>query len=422
MAKKKTSPGSSPLTDLSEGRGAFTPIPGESRSAHFKEAALGKAGTPGKGTIPSTVVGTEPFETHVRNTMEAVTGATHPASPPDGSSQVERGNVWYPNAGADAWDLAVSNNKNSVMYTDTRPGGMQGISRARRVPGDRFFVSPYEQEKAAAEISGTSPARPAGMEWESKKGVKMNVPAAHQLKTITPEQRGDIDTAVAADRVQRAAGGVRTTARNADKNDAIYQAGGTPKSKAWSLGPRTEAVTNAESNYDAAQADTKAKSKKARAPFKGTPLGHAGIQAIEKGHDIHSDKYDKPLEALGNTKERSFAHDMLRPLDAEIVFNGESGTIDEHQRNVMEGKGVHHVWTEGTVDNHGGSNKGKPARTAPNPGKKPGYEYGRTVLHEAARRMNPSGEVRAPAEPTMRPNAAQPISWISEKETKPNSR
>lgn len=368
-----------PYTDLFEGR-----------THHFKAGALGQTGAPAKGNIPSTVPGTERFEMHVRNTIESVEDAT--------PSQKSRGGGWYPGANKDVQDLAVSDLKHGVNYTDTRPGGMQGITRARRVPGDMFFVSPHGMEKAAAEISSTSPARPAGMEWESaakpgKPPRKMNVPAAHQLKTITPEQSKWLDTALTANAAQKKAEGNRRKASHAP--------GGL---SAAAEGPRTEAQQPIDDAYRAAQADFKKKSAKARAPFKDTPLGHAGIEAIAKGRDISQDKYDKPLEALGDMKERSFAHDMLRPHDAEKVFNGESGTIDEHQRNVMEGKGVHHVWKESATTPK------QPPRTAPSPGKKLGYEYGRTVLHEAARRMN------------MRPNEAQPTSWISEKETKPRGR
>lgn len=314
------------------------------------------------------------FETHVQNIMNSVNGAT--------AGQRERGLKWYPEAHDKVRDLAVAELPQHPMedLDAPAPGG--------NLVGSHF-VPPKNMQRAAGEVAALSPARPSGMEWSE------NVPAAHQLRDITPGQVKNLDTAITAHAVQQKAEGVR--------RKASYGPGGLSVKQA---GPRTEAQSGAEDSYNAAQADFKKKSAKARAPFKGTPMAHAGVESMKKAHNIHIGA-TAPLTSLGEVKERHFAHDLLAPHNAEVVFHGASGTVDEHMRNVMEGPQVNHVWNEDSTG-HGGSNAGKPARTAPDPSKPAGYMYGRAALHEAARRMG------------MRPNAAQPISWIHEKETKPN--
>lgn len=292
------------------------------------------------------------FETHVQNIMQSV----RTASP----SQTKRGEKWYPEAHNDVRDLAVAELPQHPMEDLDAPLPGGNLVGAHHVP-------PPGMQRAAGEVAALSPARPSGMRFEN------NIPAAHQLHSMTDEQRGSIDTAVSAYKTMNKTGGALKKAKNSGVG-----------------------IDEAHAAHEVSRADFKAKSATARAPFKGTPMGHAGVLAIKKASDINTGKVD-PLKALGVMKERHFAHDLLRPYDAEVVFHGASGTIDEHMRNVMEGKTERFGWNPKPGD----------VRTAPNPGKPAGYAYGRAALHEASRRLG------------MRPNAAQPISWINEKETKP---
>lgn len=288
------------------------------------------------------------FETHVQNVMASVSAAT--------PSQTERGKRWYPEAHKQVRDLAAKS-----------PGPVEDYEEPPR-GGNKVGTVLPAMARAAGEVAALSPARPAGMRWEN------NVPAAHQLRNMTDEQVRLIDTAASANRARTKAEGIQR------------------KAKHTGVG-----VPEAEAGYQQARKDFVEKSAVARAPYKGTPLQHAGVLAIKKAHDIHVGATD-PLTSLGVTKERHFAHDLLRPYDAEKVFHGASGTVDEHMRNVMEGPGNRHGWN---------SDAEHVRRTAPDPGSAAGYAYGRAVIHEAARRMG------------LRPNAAQPISWIQEKESKP---
>ena len=306
------------------------------------------------GVASTNVLGSQ-FEEHVQNVMNSV-GAASP-------SQRERGLSWYPDAHAKVRDLAVAELPKHPMEDLDAPAPGGNLVGAHHVP-------PKSMQRAAGEVAALSPARPSGMRWEQ------NVPAAHQLRDMTAEHVRLLDTAIGANATQRAAEGVRRKARNTGVG-----------------------VPEAEAKYAAAQEDFKAKSAAARAPYKGTPLGHAGVAAIKKAHDIHTGKQD-PMKALGEVKERHFAHDLLRPHDAEVVYHGASGTVDEHMRNVMEGPKERRGWNEDAGDKE---------RTVPNPGKQGGYMYGRAVIHEASRRLG------------LRPNATQPISWIQEKESKPRT-
>jgi len=299
----------------------------------------------------------ETFDFHVKNVVNSVQSAT--------PEETKAGLGWYPEAHAQTLGVAAKNPGPIEDYEN--PGTRDKFG----VGGNQVGSVHPAMARAAGEVAALSPARPAGMRWEQ------NVPAAAQLQSVTPEQRGSINEARTAAKAQSAAQGKLKAAKNSG------------------LG-----VEEAQGNLDRAAEAFKVRSASARAPFKGTPLGHAGVHAIGKALDIQSGDVH-PFTALGEVKERHFAHDLARPYDAHEAFNGASGTIDEHMRNVMEGPEQRHGWKEDSAGSIAAP------RTAPDPGQLSGYIYGRSVLHEAARQLR------------MRPNAAQPVSWVHEKASKP---
>jgi len=298
------------------------------------------------------------FATHVQNVVNSVKSAT--------PAETEAGLKWYPEAHAQTLDVAKRNPGPIEDYESAGTMDKHGVG------GNNVGSVHPAMARAAGEVAALSPARPAGMRWEH------NVPAAAQLKDVTPEQRGSINDARSMAKRQSQAMGALKSAKN-----------------------RGAGVDEAQGNLDRASEAFKVRSAQARAPFKDTPLGHAGVHAIGKALDIQAGDVH-PYEALGTVKERHFAHDLSRPHDAEKVFHGASGTIDEHMKNVMEGPEVSHGWKESAAAL-------SVPRTAPDPGTQGGYVYGRSVLHEAARQLR------------MRPNAAQPVSWVHEKATKPRT-
>lgn len=282
------------------------------------------------------------FRQHVQNMKDTQAIAT-----PD---QNQRGTNWFPEAHKDIIGLSKAN------YA----AGGAGVAHD----------AGEQMRRAAGEVAALSPGRPSGMDWPA------NVPAAHQLRDMTDKQIGLIKGAVAANQDRMKIGGQLKAAKNKGEDTTVHEA-----------------------NYVKAQATFKRKSATARRPFAGTPLGHAGVNAIDKASDIHRGLRD-PLD-LGKGKERNFAHDLLHPLTADTVYHGESGVADQHMSNVMEGS--HMKWSDAAAGKHGKT-------PMPDVGKVSGHNYAVDVMHEAAKQTG------------MRTNQIQPIDWTVEKEGKPGGR